>query len=199
VDEASVDPNPMAQLATWLESARAAGERMPEAMAIATATIAGRPSSRMVLLRGIDDRGLVFYTDRESNKGEALKANPFTAALFHWFLPTHRQVRIEGAVDVVDDDQSDEYWQSRPVGSRISAAISHQSQVIAGRALLEQRVEELTKALPPGESPRRPDRWGGYRIRPELIEFWEERENRLHDRIRYQSESGSWAIQRLSP
>jgi pyridoxamine 5'-phosphate oxidase len=199
VDEASVDPNPMVQLTNWVEAARAADEPMPEAMAVATATTDGRPSSRMVLLRGIDDRGLVFYTDRESDKGEALKMNPFAAALFHWFLPTHRQVRVEGAVDEVDDVQSDEYWQLRPVGSRISAAISHQSQVIAGRAVLEQQVEELTKALPQGEGPPRPDRWGGYRIRPELIEVWEERENRLHDRIRYRSQSGGWAIQRLSP
>jgi pyridoxamine 5'-phosphate oxidase len=172
---------------------------MPEAMAVSTTSIAGRPSSRMVLLRGIDDRGLVFYTDRESDKGEALETNPFAAALFHWLLPIHRQVRVEGAVDEVDDEQSDEYWLSRPVGSRISAAVSHQSQVIAGRGVLEQRVAELTEALPEGEGPPRPDRWGGYRIRPEVVEFWEERPNRLHDRIRHQSHSGSWTIQRLSP
>ena len=114
VDEASVDPDPMTQLSRWLEVARTAGEPMPEAMAVATATTDGRPSSRMVLLRGIDHRGLVFYTDRESDKGRELRANPFAAALFHWFLPVHRQVRVTGAVEVVDDDQSDAYWRSRP-------------------------------------------------------------------------------------
>jgi pyridoxamine 5'-phosphate oxidase len=199
VDEASVDPDPLTQLSRWLETARSVGEPMPEAMALATATIAGRPSSRMVLLRGIDDRGLVFYTDRESDKGRELKANPFAAALFHWFLPSHRQVRVGGAVEEVDDDQSDAYWQSRPLGSRISAVVSHQSEVIAGRAVLEQRRAELTEALPEEAGPPRPDRWGGYRIRPEVVELWEEGANRLHDRIRYQFQSGSWTIERLSP
>ncbi len=199
MDEASVDPDPLTQLSEWLETARAAGEIMPEAMALATATVAGRPSSRMVLLRGLDDRGLVFYTDRESDKGRELKANPFAAALFHWFLPSHRQVRAGGAVEEVDDDQSDVYWQSRPVGSRISAVVSHQSEVVAGRAVLEQRRAALTEALPEGASPPRPDRWGGYRIRPDVVELWEEGVDRLHDRIRYQFRSGSWTIERLSP
>ena len=130
VDETSVDHDPMTQLSRWLEAARTAGEPMPEAMAVATATTDGRPSSRMVLLRGIDHRGLVFYTDRESDKGRELTANPFAAALFHWFLPVHRQVRVTGGVDVVDDDQSDAYWQARPPGARRSAVASHQSEVV---------------------------------------------------------------------
>jgi pyridoxamine 5'-phosphate oxidase len=199
VDEASVDPDPLAQLSRWLETARAAGEPMPEAMALATATLDGRPSSRMVLLRGLDHRGLVFYTDRESDKGRDLKTNPFAAALFHWLLPSHRQVRVSGAVEEVDEDLSDAYWRSRPLGSRISAVVSHQSEVIAGRALLEQRMTELTDALSEEAGPPRPDRWGGYRIRPEVVELWEEGANRLHDRLRYQMQSGSWTIERLSP
>jgi pyridoxamine 5'-phosphate oxidase len=153
----------------------------------------------MVLLRGIDHRGLVFYTDRESDKGRDLKTNPFAAALFHWFLPVHRQVRVSGAVEEVDDDQSDAYWRSRPLGARLSAVVSHQSEVVAGRAVLEQRMAELATALPEEAGPPRPDRWGGYRIRPEVVELWEEGADRLHDRLRYQSQFGSWTIERLSP
>ena len=125
---------------------------MPEAMSVATATTEGRPSSRMVLLRGIDPRGLVFYTDQESSKGQELKANPFAAALFHWFKPVHRQVRVTGAVEVVDASLSDAYWQSRPPGSRRSAVASHQSQVVESRAILEEGVAMLAEAFP--------DDWG---------------------------------------
>jgi len=199
VDEASVDPDPMTQLSRWLEVARAAGEPMPEAMAVATATTEGRPSSRMVLLRGIDHQGLVFYTDRESEKGQELRANPFAAALFHWFLPVHRQVRATGAVEMVDDHQSDAYWRSRPPGARLSAVASHQSKVVPSRALLEQRVAELAKAFPGDPGPPRPPRWGGYLIRPEVVELWEEGADRLHDRLRYVAKSGNWRIERLSP
>jgi pyridoxamine 5'-phosphate oxidase len=199
MDEASLDPDPLAQLTRWLETAAAAGEPMPEAMALATATPAGWPSSRMVLLRGINGGGLVFFTDRESEKGRDLETNPFAAALFHWHLPAHRQVRVSGAVEEVDDDQSDAYWESRPRASRISAVVSHQSQVIAGRDELEQKSAALTEALPDDAGPLRPDRWGGYRIRPEVIEFWEEGAHRLHDRIRFRSQAGDWAIERLSP
>ena len=143
-----------------------AGEPMPEAMAVATATIEGRPSARMVLLRGIDHRGLVFYTDQESDKGQELTANPFAAALFHWFKPVHRQVRVTGAVEVVDASLSDAYWQSRPPGSRRSAVASHQSQVVVSRAVLEEEVAKLAEAFPDELGPPRPLRWGGYRIRP---------------------------------
>jgi pyridoxamine 5'-phosphate oxidase len=199
MDEASVDPDPMTQLSRWLEDARAAGELMPEAMAVATATADGRPASRMVLLRGIDHRGLIFYTDRESDKGQDLRANPIAAALFHWFLPVHRQVRVTGAVEVVDEDESDAYWRSRPPGARRSAVASHQSEVVVSRAVLEERVAELAKAFPEETGPPRPPRWGGYRIRPEVVELWEEGPYRLHDRLRYQERSGGWGIERLSP
>jgi pyridoxamine 5'-phosphate oxidase len=199
MDEASVDPEPMTQLSRWLEVARTAGEPMPEAMAVATATTAGRPSSRMVLLRGIGHRGLIFYTDRESDKGRELRANPVAAALFHWFLPMHRQVRVSGKVEVVDDDQSDAYWRSRPPGARRSAVASHQSEVVVSRALLEERVANLAEAFPDETGPPRPPRWGGYLIRPEVVELWEEGADRLHDRLRYQERAGTWMIDRLSP
>ncbi len=199
VDEASVDHDPMTQLSRWLEAARTAGEPMPEAMAVATATTDGRPSSRMVLLRGVDHRGLVFYTDRESGKGRELTANPFAAALFHWYLPVHRQVRVTGGVDLVDDDQSDAYWQARPPGARRSAVASHQSEVVVSRTVLEARVAELAESFPGETGPPRPPRWGGYRIRPEAVELWEEGADRLHDRLRYRPQSGKWRIERLSP
>ena len=199
VDEASVDPDPMKQLTSWLEVARGAGEPMPEAMAVATATPEGLPSSRMVLLRGVDKRGIVFYTDQESGKGRELKVNPFAAALFHWFKPVHRQVRVTGAVEVVDASLSHAYWQSRPPGSRRSAVASHQSRVIVSRAVLEEEVAELAKAFPDDLGPPRPPRWGGYRIQPDVVEFWEEGADRLHDRLRYSTHSGSWRIERLSP
>jgi pyridoxamine 5'-phosphate oxidase len=189
----------MAQLSRWLEAAREAGETMPEAMALATATTEGRPSSRMVLLRGMDHQGLVFYTDRESDKGRDLTANAFAAALFHWYLPVHRQVRVTGAVETVDDARSDAYWRSRPPGARRSAVASHQSEVVANRAVLEKRVAELAEEFPEETGPPRPARWGGYLIRPEVVELWEEGADRLHDRLRYKAASGTWRIERLSP
>ena len=199
MDQASVDPEPMAQLSTWLDAARGAGETMPEAMAVATATAGGIPSARMVLLRGLDPRGLAFFTDRESDKGRDLEVNPFAAALFHWFLPAHRQVRVSGPVELVDDAESDAYWESRPPGSRRSAVISHQSQVIASRAVLEGRVAELEEMFPGDAAPPRPPRWGGFRIRPEVVELWEEGADRLHDRLLYRAQSGGWTMERLSP
>jgi pyridoxamine 5'-phosphate oxidase len=199
MDEASVDPEPMAQLSRWLDAARGAGQTMPEAMAVATATPHGLPSARMVLLRGLDHRGLVFYTDRESEKGRELGANPFAAALFHWFLPAHRQVRVSGAVEVVDDAESDAYWEGRPVGSRRSAVASHQSEVIGSKAELERRVAQLAETFPGDVGPPRPPRWGGFRIRPEVVELWEEGADRLHDRLRYRPQPGGWALEQLSP
>jgi pyridoxamine 5'-phosphate oxidase len=199
MDEASVDPEPMAQLSAWLDAARGAGQTMPEAMAVATATAEGLPSTRMVLLRGLDHRGLVFFTDRESDKGRDLRANPFAAALFHWFLPAHRQVRVSGPVEEVDDAESDAYWQSRPPGSRRSAVVSHQSQVIESRAVLERLVAELEETFPGDAAPARPARWGGFRIQPDVVELWEEGADRLHDRLRYVAQPGGWTMERLSP
>jgi pyridoxamine 5'-phosphate oxidase len=189
----------MTQLSRWLEAATGAGETMPEAMAVATATADGFPSVRMVLLRGLDQRGLVFYTDRESEKGGELTANPVAAALFHWFLPAHRQVRVSGAVEEVDDVESDAYWQARPLGSRRSAVASHQSQVIESKRELERRVAQLAETYPGDAGPPRPPRWGGFRIRPDVVELWEEGADRLHDRLRYRPQSRGWALERLSP
>lgn len=189
----------MTQLSRWLDAATGAGETMPEAMVVATATVDGLPSARMVLLRGLDERGLVFYTDRESEKGRELEANPFAAALLHWFLPAHRQVRVSGPVEEVDDAETDAYWQLRPPGSRRSAVASHQSEVIGSRAELERRVAELAEMFPGDAAPPRPPRWGGFRIRPEVVELWEEGADRLHDRLRYRPQSGGWALERLSP
>jgi pyridoxamine 5'-phosphate oxidase len=200
MDETSVDPDPVTQISQWLETARAAGEPMPEAMAVSTVSHEGRPSSRMVLLRGIDDRGLVFYTDRESDKGRDLKANPFAAVLLHWHLPAHRQVRVTGSVGETDEGQSDTYWNTRPPGSRRSAFVSHQSEVIASRAVLEQRLAELPHSFTEEAGPPRPSRWGGYRVQPEVVELWEEGSDRLHDRLRYRAQGdGGWLIERLSP
>ncbi len=200
MDEADVDPDPLTQLSRWLESARVAGEPMPEAMALATATIDGRPSSRMVLLRGIDHRGLVFYTDRESDKGRDLAANPFAAVLFHWFLPSHRQVRVNGAVEEVDDEESDAYWRSRPLGSRVSAVISHQSDVIAGRAVLEERQSRADRRARRRRRvlPVPPD-GAATASRPDVVELWEEGADRLHDRLRYRPHTRGWTVERLSP
>ncbi|MGA2303415.1 MAG: pyridoxamine 5'-phosphate oxidase [Acidimicrobiales bacterium] len=199
MDEASVDPEPMTQLSRWLEAARGVGETMPEAMAVATATADGFPSARMVLLRALDHRGLVFYTDRESEKGRELEANPCAAALFHWFLPAHRQVRVSGAVEEVDDAESNAYWQSRPLGSRRTAVVSHQSEVIGSKAELERRVAQLAETFAGDTGPPRPARWGGFRIRPEVVELWEEGADRLHDRLRYRPQPGGWVLERLSP
>jgi pyridoxamine 5'-phosphate oxidase len=199
VDETTIAADPMVQVSAWFESALAAGETMPEAMAVATSTPDGRPSCRMVLMRGLDERGLVFYTDRGSDKGQELAANPYAAALLHWFLPVHRQVRLSGAVEEVDDKQSDAYWESRPVGSRRSAVVSQQSHVVASRSVLEDRLDQLAETLPEGTAPPRPPRWGGYRIHPDVVELWEEGRDRLHDRLRYVCENGAWRIERLSP
>jgi pyridoxamine 5'-phosphate oxidase len=199
VDETSVDADPITQISAWFDAALAAGETMPEAMAVATATPDGRPSLRMVLWRALDQRGLVFYTDRGSDKGRELTANPYAAALMHWHLPIHRQVRVSGAVEEVDDDQSDAYWQSRPIGSRRSGAISEQSRVVASREILEKRLELLAETFPEGTAPPRPPQWGGYRILPDVVELWEEGSDRLHDRLRYTRQGSQWQIERLFP
>jgi pyridoxamine 5'-phosphate oxidase len=179
-----LDPDPLRQFAAWYEG--------NDPVALATATADGAPSARMVLLKGFDGRGFVFYTGYESRKGRELEANPRAALLFYW-EDTGRQVRIEGAVARVGTGESDAYWASRPLGSRLSAAASEQSAPIAGRDELEARVVSLV-----GEPPR-PERWGGYRLAPEAYEFWQHRDDRLHDRFRYERDGGAWRIERLQP
>lgn len=167
-------------------------------MAIATASREGAPSARMVLLKGSDARGFVFYTGYESRKGRELAENPRAAILFHWQAPVGRQVRIEGAVERAAEEESDAYFASRPSGSRLSARASRQSEPIPERAMLERSVEAERSRLHPNEIPRPPD-WGGYRLVPASFEFWEHRDDRLHDRFRYRRVDTSWVIERLAP
>ena len=194
--ESQVDPDPLRQFALWFDDARAAGVAMPESMAIATATRDGRPSVRMVLLKGFDERGFAFYTGYESRKGRELAENPRGALLFHW---PGRQVRIEGAVERLSAEEADAYFASRPRASRLSAIASRQSEVIPGREELEARVAEVEERFA-GSEPPRPDRWGGYRLVPETYELWQHRDDRLHDRLRYRRDGrGAWVVERLSP
>src|SRR5436309_9368430 len=180
LDIGDVDADPLRQLSRWLDEARDADQELAEAMALATATPDGIPSNRFVLLRGLD-HGLVFFTDRESDKAADLEANPRAAAVLNWLVPSHRQVRAGGPVERVSDAESDRYWLTRPPGSRRSAAASHQSRVIESRAWLEDRVAAIAERYPDDGDVPRPARWGGYRIKPDRVELWEQRADRLHD------------------
>lgn len=188
-----LDADPLRQLLEWSEAARAAGEPMPETMCVATADAQGAPSARLVLMRGLDD-GVVFFTNYRSDKALDLAANPRAAAVFHWLRPVHRQVRVSGAVTKVTAEESDHYWGTRPVESRRGAVASPQSRVIESRAVLDDAVRDLA-----GVDPPRPAHWGGYRILPAAVEFWEERPSRLHDRVRYLREGDGWRVDRLAP
>ena len=192
--ERDAHPDPLAQFRAWFEDARRDGAAVPEAMALATASGAGAPSVRMVLLKGADEGGFVFFTGRESRKGRDLAENPRAALLFHW---PGRQVRIEGAVGELERSESEEYFHSRPRGSQLAAWTGRQSEVIAGRDGLDARFAELD-ALHPGDVPL-PPAWGGYRVVPESYEFWQHRDNRLHDRLRYRRGPDGWIVERLSP
>jgi pyridoxamine 5'-phosphate oxidase len=192
-----LDADPLRQFERWFDEARAAVP-VPEAVAVATATPDGAPSARMVLLKQADPRGLVFYTHTTSRKGRELAANPRAALLFHW-APLGRQVRVEGAVERVSDDESDAYFATRPRGAQVGALASRQSEPLAGRAELETRVAEVEAALA-GAAPARPETWGGYRVLPDAWEFWQHRDSRLHDRFRYErTPPAGWAVVRLSP
>jgi pyridoxamine 5'-phosphate oxidase len=198
VDVTDLDADPLRQLSSWLDAARAAGQPMPEAMTIATATSDAVPSARMVVLRGLR-RGLVFFTGCESGKGAELAANPRAAAVLHWLVPAHRQVRVAGPVEPVSADEADQYWSTRAPAARLTAAASHQSRVVAGRAVLETQVQDGLRSHPGGAGVPRPRRWGGFRVLPARVEFWQESPDGLHDRIRYRRAGGGWAIERLSP
>jgi pyridoxamine 5'-phosphate oxidase len=195
--EADVDADPVVQFGRWFEQATQAGLLEPSAMTLATATPDGRPSARMVLLRGFDERGFCFYTNYQSRKAAELAANP-RAALVFWWDALERQVRIEGRVEPTSRAESEAYFASRPPGSQLSAAASPQSRVIDDRATLERRVAELAASHQDGQVPL-PDFWGGYRLTPEVIEFWQGRPNRLHDRLRYRRAGDAWVIERLAP
>jgi len=196
--EAEAHPNPFQQFQLWFDQAIAAQLHEPNAMTLATATKTGMPSARIVLLKGFDSRGFVLYTNYNSRKGQELAENP-QAVLVFWWAELERQVRIEGRVEKVSESEADDYFQSRPRGSRLGAWTSNQSQVISDREVLEQRLQALTAQYQDQEIPR-PPHWGGYRVVPSAIEFWQGRPSRLHDRLRYcQGEDGQWLIERLAP
>jgi pyridoxamine 5'-phosphate oxidase len=199
LSEADVDADPIAQFARWFDEARASGIREPNAMTLATATRDGAPSARVVLLKGFDARGFVFFTSYESDKGRALADNARAALVFAW-LDLERQIRIEGDVARVTREETEAYFRTRPRGSQIAACASAQSRPLASRAALEARVVELT-ALYDGRDVPAPASWGGFRVAPSRIELWQGRPSRLHDRISYSRDApaSAWRIQRLAP
>jgi pyridoxamine 5'-phosphate oxidase len=197
LDEAAAGDDPLALLGRWLNSAIDAGLYEPNAMALATATPDGRPSVRIVLLKGLDDRGLTFFTGYESRKGAEIEANPRAAAVMLWH-PLQRQVRVEGGVSRIDEAESDAYFQSRPRGSQVGAVASPQSRVISSREALDRRFAEVEQVFA-GDDVQRPPIWGGYRIALELVEFWQGRHDRLHDRLRYVRKGDAWRRDRLAP
>ena len=199
LDEADVSHDPIVEFARWFAEAQEAQVPDATAMTLATATADGEPSARIVLLKAFDERGFVFFTDYRSRKGAELEANPRAALVFYW-AELDRQVRITGGVALTTREESERYFRSRPLGSRLGAWASHQSRVIPGRAALEADVREIEARFADGEVPL-PAHWGGYRVVPDAIEFWQGRESRLHDRIQYVRESGGrgWRVERLSP
>jgi pyridoxamine 5'-phosphate oxidase len=198
LDEADVSHDPLVEFARWFAEAQEAQVPEPTAMTLATATANGTPSARIVLLKAFDERGFVFFTDYRSRKGGELEANPKAALVFHW-QELERQVRITGGVALTSHEESERYFQTRPLGSRLGAWASHQSRVIPGRAALEADLREIKARFGDGDVPL-PEHWGGYRVVPNTIEFWQGRESRLHDRIQYVKETGKgWRVERLSP
>jgi pyridoxamine 5'-phosphate oxidase len=193
-----LDPDPIKQFANWFTAAIEAGIKDVNAMSLATATPDGRPSVRIVLLKGFDHDGFVFFTNYSSEKGQQLDANPNAALGFYW-IEVDRQVRIDGRIEKTSREESERYFHSRPVGSQLGAWASRQSEVIDGRRVLDARLAEMTERYGKGPIPL-PPHWGGYRLKPERIEFWQGRANRLHDRFRYNREkNGLWCRERLAP
>lgn len=197
LDEGAVDADPIHQFERWFADAVTAEALEPNAMTLATASRDGVPSGRIVLLKGVDARGFVFFTDFRSRKGAELTENPLAALVFLW-KEIERQVRVTGAVARVSDEDAEAYFRSRPVGSRLGAWASHQSAVIADRAVLEDRLRDVTARFADGDVPL-PSHWGGFRVVPDEVEFWQGRPDRLHDRLLYQRAEAGWTVARLSP
>lgn len=195
--ESDVAPDPMTTVVEWVEAARVAGVRDWDAMVVATATVEALPSARVVLLRGVDQAGFRFYSSYESRKGRELAANPRAAVVLHWG-PQGRQVRAVGNVERMRPDQSRGYWDARPLASRLSAWASRQSEPVADREVLERTVEEVATRFGDGDVDL-PPFWGGYLVRPDEVELWQHRDDRLHDRIAYRRTSDGWARTRLQP
>jgi pyridoxamine 5'-phosphate oxidase len=197
LDQADVSVDPFTQFRQWFDAALQAGVPEPNAMHVSTVTGDGRPDGRIVLLKDVSEAGFVFYTNYESRKGRELADRPF-ASLTFFYPELERQIRIEGQVEKVSAEESDAYFGSRPRGSQIGAWVSHQSEVIANRDMLETRQRNLETQFD-GRPVPRPPYWGGFRVIPNALEFWQGRPSRLHDRIRYRLENGNWLIERLSP
>jgi len=195
LDRSDLCSDPISQFRFWLQDAEDAAVTMPIAMTLATANRQGRVSARVVLLRGIDERGFLFYTNYDSGKSLDLKSNSSVALVFHWH-ELARQIRIEGAVELLTAAESDEYFASRPRGNQLAAHASPQSRIVENRQDLEDRFTEIEQKFK-GMDVTRPANWGGYRVVPEMLEFWQEGEHRMHDRFRYRLENGYWVIDRL--
>lgn len=199
LDESDIVKNPLKQFDNWFKEALKSEILEPNAMTLATCNKTGRPAARIVLLKGFDENGFIFYTNYNSQKGKELSGTPFAALVFNW-LDLQRQIRIEGKVEKLNAEQSTTYFHRRPKGSQIGAWASPQSQVISHRNILEENVKQLKQQYANQENLPRPDHWGGFRVIPDKIEFWQGRSSRLHDRIRYTLQTnGDWKIERLAP
>jgi pyridoxamine 5'-phosphate oxidase len=197
LSEDDLAADPITMFARWFEQAREAGLYEPNAMVVSTVSLAGQPSSRMVLLKGFSEEGFVFFTNLRSRKGEELAAEPRCALLFPWH-PLERQVRVEGSAEVLPRDDVAAYFATRPRGARLGAHASHQSRVVASRGELDTAYARAEQAYPDDDVPV-PDEWGGYRVRPEVVEFWQGRPGRMHDRLVYRRDADAWRTERLAP